>query len=503
MDPRRWVMTSVEADGLELLLQRLTWPSGLVRERACVSLGSLMADTEFAAEIINEVLAWIGKQNLESVAVLGMLALFQGKAHGIEIPTHEAVSQQLQKPSLLSWLIARSLYKHSIGAPELGTMHSDTAPVGFEADPFFLKHAGMFVPPVYLERATKIDSKYCPGFLAQWKFEWTHVVELSGIPLHIPRIEFWTRQDDDHLLCIDLPLSEAYRSAYLRAIAWAADRDFISPGFALWLAAQTCPIDLGLWQVPPGRPPEGWPRCEETQDSIDTLPGKLTGELAAMWQRQSGQEWLIAEASGRVLETANSAYDVEIIGVIQACNGANEPDLEDIARRGQEIRIAEESDDLMVFGGGYTRKRAADYEEGHDDWSIWRLAAPVDPSPVPRWQWWRFRRGVWLPSPFLAEKRFEFRCTKEGVVVEENGRELARWIDWTYRLREVTTGDLTPSTGQMLVIHRSIVEREASKLGGVYAWVCRMTSHHRKYSYTDFKEANFALDFGTTRIVRE
>jgi hypothetical protein len=78
-------------------------------------------------------------------------------------------------------------------------------------------------------------------------------------------------------------------------------------------------------------------------------------------------------------------------------------------------------------------------------------------------------RGVWLPSPFLAERRFEFRCTKEGVIIEENGRELARWTDWTYHLREMTTGNLTPSSGQMLVIHRSVVDHESAKLGGVYA----------------------------------
>ena len=52
-------MTSAEAYGLELLLQRLTWPSGLVQERACVSLGSLMADPELGAETVGEVLAWV------------------------------------------------------------------------------------------------------------------------------------------------------------------------------------------------------------------------------------------------------------------------------------------------------------------------------------------------------------------------------------------------------------------------------------------------------------
>ena len=86
-------------------------------------------------------------------------------------------------------------------------------------------------------------------------------------------------------------------------------------------------------------------------------------------------------------------------------------------------------------------ERTEDYEERYDDWSLWRLAVLSNPNPLPRWQWWRFRRGIWRPSPFLAERRFQFRCTEEGVVVEEDGRVLARWTDWTDHLRETTTAD--------------------------------------------------------------
>jgi hypothetical protein len=493
-------MTNFEKYGLEMLFERLTWPSGLVRERACVSLGSLMADAALGEEIIGTVLTWIGQQKLESVAALGLLAFFQAKLRGVELPARDVVSQHLAKPSLLSWLIYRTLYKQPIDAPALGGMHSETAPARFEANPFFLKHAKMFVPPIYLERATGID-KYCSGFLAQWKFEWARIVDANGFRLRADRVDFWMRQNDDHVLCLDLPLSEVYRSAYLRAVAWAADRQFVEPDDALWLSAQTCPIDLGLWQVPPRRSPENWPRCEEMQDSIDTLPGKLTRELAAMWQRQIGEEWLIAEASGRVFETTDSAYDVKITGVIQACDGPNSPKVESIVGRGNVARVADEPGDLMVFGGTYQRRPTGDYEEHHEGWSIWRLAVHGYPNPVPRWQWWRFRRGVWLPSPFLAERRFEFRCTEWGVIVEEHGRELARWTDWTHHLREMTTGNLTPSSGQMLIVHRSAVDRESAKLGGVYAWLCTIISHHRDYA--DFKEARFSIDFGTTGIVRD
>ena len=414
------------------------------------------------------------------------------------------ISQSLTKPSLLSWLIARSLYEEYIGDPTVGDLHSGTAPTGFEAVPFFLKYARNFVPPVYLERARHIDQKYRLGFLRQWAFEWTRLVVVTGFKLREPYVSFWTRQDDDHLSCLDLPLSEVYRSAFLRAIAWATDEGTLSPSGALLLAAEACPIDLGLWQVLPQKQPDTWPKCPLAHDSVDTVPGVVTTELANMWQRQLGEDWLIAQASGRVQESDSSAYDLEIIGVIQACSGPRVPDIEalcakDVGRR--TIGWAEE--DLLVFEGNYGRETEDDWQEEHSDWLVWRLAAPANSNTVPRWQCWRFWRGVWLPSPILARNAFGFRCTQDAVVVEEDGCEVARWIDWTHKLREMTTADLTPSTGEMLLIRRSLVESEASKLGGVFAWICKITTYNRKHSYSAFTEVHFELDFGTTRVVRD
>jgi hypothetical protein len=222
-----------------------------------------------------------------------------------------------------------------------------------------------------------------------------------------------------------------------------------------------------------------------------------------MWKRQLGEDWVIAEAGGRVQESDNSAYDLRIIGVIQACTGPATPDIDALCTVRTRRMIGWEAEHLLAFGGSYGREPADDWQERHSDWLIWRLATQFDPNTVPRWQWWRLRRGVWLPLPFLAEKAFQFRCTQDAVIVHEDGHDVARWIDWTDKLREMTTANLSPSTGQMLLIRRSVVEREAAKLGGVFAWICKITTYHRKYSYSPFTKAHFVLDFGTTRIVQK
>jgi hypothetical protein len=440
-------------------------------------------------------------QELESAAIFGLLALFQAKTRGVSIPPWRAVAQRLLKPSLLSWLIARSLYDEYIDEPALGDLHSETAPATFQADPFFMRHSTTFVPPIYLDLAKKIGRNCRLEFLAQWGFEWTRLVEVTGSRLRRPYIDFWTREDDDHLQCLDLPLSEVYRSAYLRAIAWATEEGPLQRADAIWLCAHTCPVDLGLWEVLSGKQPDDWPKGGEARGSLDTIPGEIAGELAYMWQRHSERDWVLAEASGRVQETDQTAYDLQIIGVIQACTGPRVPEIDTVCAEDSGRTITDQSDDPLVFAGHYSQQRAEDWREDFGDWSIWRLATAVSPTAVPRWQWWRFRRRVWLPSPFLARKSFEFRCQPDALVVEEGGRDVARWSDWTHKLHEMIRANLPPSTGQILLIRRSLVEREAAKLGGALAWICKITSYHREYNYRAFTETHFVQDFGTTRIV--
>jgi hypothetical protein len=498
MDFYRSGVTELEVSALDLLFQRLTWPSGLVRERACISLGSLLADAEHGAEVTGATLAWMAAQNLESVVVFGLLALFQAKAHGADVPPWDIVSKRIARPSILAWLIARDLFEEYIGDPAVSDLHSGTAPNGFQADRFFLQYAESFVPPVYLDRAKRIDQKNCPSFLTQWAFEWTKLVELTGFKLRRPYVSFWTRRDAEYLMCLDLPLSEVYRSAFLRALAWAVHKRWMTPTDSLWYSAQTCPIDLGLWMVLPGEVPESWPRCPPARDSVDVIPGSVATELADMWQHQLKNDWLIAKASGRVAESGNALYDLDIVGVVQACAGPRSPDIDALCPDdGWRRQIAFETEHLLALGGSYEREPTDDWQERYSDWSVWRLATRAHPNTVPRWQSWRYQRGVWLPSPFLAKKAFEFRCTQEALVVDEDGFNVARWIDWTHKLQEMTAGDLTPSTGQMLLISRSVVEREVAKLGGVYAWICKITTYHRKYDYGAFTAAHFVLDFGT------
>ena len=57
----------------DLALSRLTWPSGLVRERAATAVACLIADEGHGAE--ERYLHWLASQRLESTTAIGFLVL--------------------------------------------------------------------------------------------------------------------------------------------------------------------------------------------------------------------------------------------------------------------------------------------------------------------------------------------------------------------------------------------------------------------------------------------
>lgn len=495
-DPGR-SLNSTQKAALTLLLQRLTWPSALVREKACEALARLIVENELGLEVQALVLNWMAKQTLESIAVLGLLVLYQVKMRGKDLPDWNVVSKHVSCPSILSWQIAKCLYGE-IPPPELYPLHSGTSSGTFQADPFFLRWCETYLPRVYLMRAKQLELNTSIPFVKHWSFEWTTLRKRAGAELKVPEVTFWTRQDSDHLGPLDLPMSEIYRSAFLRSLAWGVFKQRIPLEIAEVYSAEACPVDLSFWKVQSGPPPEGWPDVA-IEGTVDTAAGQLTTSLAALWARQTSTNPLIAEASGRVVYTPEAAYDLSIRGFIQRAEGNDTPALADLLDDAN--RFYPTLPNTLCFDGYYESSNTSDAEIYPSDWRLWPLSLLARPHAGHRWQYWKDYRGVWLPNPVLSADPISFRCTPDAVLVESNGQELARWTTWTSGLEETLSANLPPATGQALFINRHAVEKTAERLGGTFAWICRISSYHRRHGFGEFDVAHIDLEFGTTRII--
>lgn len=496
-------------DALGLLFAQLTWPSGMVRERACVAIADLLLYPQHSAETQTALLDWMREQTLESVMVHGLLALLRAKIQdsNFVFPHVDDLVRNAQKPSILSWMLIKEMHPDADIVFEQVLNHSEKAPPAFQPDPFFDKYITTFLPPIYADRAAEIEKKELVRFRRQWAYEWQCLVAATGIKPSRTPMDFWMRDRSDYCLALDLFMGEIYRSAYLRALAWAATQGRLSQADAVFFASQTCPIDLAIWRIKPERRPVWWPQTTGALDKIDTVPAQIWQQVQALWDRQrtQGDEWVIAAASGIVHEEEEAAYDLEIFGLFQKCHGPETPDFSEVAawcRYGNGFYP--ETVSPLHFDGRIPQRRLDTAVKAFADWSFAPAANTARNVTVPRWQWWRMNREIWVPSAYIDNGPLTFRCQENGITVRnDKDYMVAEWSDWTDSLQERCADNVPPATGQFLRVARKQIERFAAETGSTFCWVCRLTGYHSKSYNKEWERAVTCREFGVSRIVRD
>src|SRR5258708_3442878 len=134
--------------GLSWLLSRLTWPSIRIRERASVELGALLLHPELGDVTHRALLQWIAAQQLESLAVLGLLPFL--RAHMVDSTYTAPVADVLKFLHASSPLACLLLNELDVNHPlpfAQAFRHAKTAPQDFTPPPFFARYVENFLPP--------------------------------------------------------------------------------------------------------------------------------------------------------------------------------------------------------------------------------------------------------------------------------------------------------------------------------------------------------------------
>jgi hypothetical protein len=138
-------------------------------------------------------------------------------------------------------------------------------------------------------------------FMRHWASEWSNLTQLYGIPQSAEGGRFWGEKDAEggRYGPADTVMSETYRSAFLRTLAWAVLERGVPQGEAIFRAARVCPVDLELWPLRPSRRPAWWPHSDQVNASIDVGPGEIWRQVSLLWENQSkSRPWLPGEAIG-------------------------------------------------------------------------------------------------------------------------------------------------------------------------------------------------------------
>ena len=136
--------------------------------------------------------------------------------------------------------------------------------------------------------------------------------------------------------CFDTEMSEIFRSAYLRALAFMADTNQLPFKYAVQFATAACPIDIELMRVVPLSRPNWWPRSDNSPiKSIDTSFASIWQQVESLWILQKdemsflpdieiGSNQMLIAGSGLVGD-GESVYDLEICGAFQKSDGPMQP----------------------------------------------------------------------------------------------------------------------------------------------------------------------------------
>jgi hypothetical protein len=505
---------------LDLLFGQITWPSGLVRERACVGVSNLLVKPEESKATEDYLLGWIKGCALESVACYPLLAVARARDLApTSGPSRSDLSAALPCPSLLSWMILNEIDGTAQKPIEASSRHSGSAPSSFTPNPFFEKYVRSFLPPVYYDSFESLIKPLGDVLIQQWAYEWDGLVDRTGTSLTARPMDFWlgrTLPGDERYVSVDTTMSEVYRSAYLRAVSWALSSDLIDEDLALRFAVSAAPVDLELWKVRPGQRPGWWPVVGEITSEIDTAPGEIWAGVSQLWERQLrcepwssndqlGGDRLLAHASGMV-HSGDSTYDLAIRGVFQKTSGPRRPELTEMAEWLRNTRpdasVAYRS--LLRFNGVIRGADPDEYSNEFGDWSLLPAFVSAMPLAVPRWQFWRMWRELWLPAPYMVRANTTF-CAEDDAIVASDPTEgaVAEWRDWTDGLTEKLADGLPPPGGSLLTLRREVVEKFEEATQSSFSWLCTVVVYSRDGYHKPFEAFFDERFFGGSLIVKD
>lgn len=495
---------------LHMLFSQLTWPSGLVKERACVAISDLLMDSNTSDSVLDGLMQWLSRQNLESFAAYALLPLVRSKDLGVPLKkTGRQIWSAISSRSILTWLLIQEIDSQEDIPFEESLVCSEAAPSEFAAPEFFDKYVKIYLPPIYDYYAENIPQMGIP-FRKQWAFEWQNLNNIAQAKLSDRPILYWQGSTSDRERCmvVDTRMSEVYRSAFLRALAKLVLDRSLPKDLALFLAAGTCPLDLDLWKITPTRKPEWWPVIESSSAEIDLSAAEIWKQVELLWekrQKTADQKCLI-KARGIVYD-GDTVYELAILGLFQRRHSPEQPDLEKIANwylQDEKNQLILDHRSILRFGGYYYPQPINDFVESFDGWTV--LAASNYsrvPAAVPRWQMWRVERDLSLPNPCLLDEPAKIICEKDHLAIRNTNGELGQWHDWTDGLTERRIDVLPAQSGNYLKVERENIERFAERTSSNFCWLCCLTRYYREHqTYGDFKKYKEFRIFGAANIAK-
>lgn len=508
-------------DDYNFFLNRLKWPSCMVRERAASITASMLVDPEFAEATSAALVAWVRAQTIETFAAYGLLPLLKAQLAGAKFEAEflSGLRDSVRRPSLLAWLFFRELDPEAEELEEFWMANSGDAPESFIGTQSFSSEVRYYLPHAYADWAEALVRRTRIPFLLQWQFELNC---LDGNTRHSADkgLKAWRVLDRERrgYQAADPPSTEICRSAFLRAIAWAVQKAGLPLDKAIERVLVSCPLDLELWKLAPSRRPLWWPRFSTTTSRIVVGDAELWPQVEALWEKQAQQNafaaddatggaWILAAASG-FAGMAGGAFHLEIFAGLQQSTGGDVPSDDEIvgllSGKTKKLPYFRVDGSSPLYLKGTVPLVPSDTFGGQiADWRLLPLSCRLIPETFPRWQIWRYHHGPRTVANWFSPKHCEVEVAANALLTRHQGKVVGRWLDWTDGVTEYGTQQAPTRSGEMLLVSRTWFEALAAHYRGHLVWGCRITAFAVNERQETIEELTFSKVFGGSRVIVE
>lgn len=217
-------------------------------------------------------------------------------------------------------------------------------PQGYRLPKSFRQFVEAFLAPVYFESAASLGRKHSIAFTEMWSWESRNLMsELNVKEEYGEAPRFAHQRGDYNIPGASFELSEIYRSAFMRTLAWFRQLDKIPELDFVRHSLRTCPTDLSLWQIESRDVPGWWPKLPSearVPESESQIPYLLDMESVRNLARQRTDTFgrnsgAILAAEGTLLPDShnhNLAAKFAIIGFAYRVHGAHLPAADAVAQ---------------------------------------------------------------------------------------------------------------------------------------------------------------------------
>ncbi len=503
-----------QIDEIDLLFQRLVWPSPLVRERAATAIGNLIAFSSQNKEIYLRFLKWIQEWKIESIIAIGLLPIikaFQVSSdyNNLAFINIENIVSVINANSIVIEKLLVEIAKYTKQEikkfPEYLSIRNYSK--SYIPNDFFKKYIKTILAPIYLDRANEIEKRTGIPFIKLWAYNAEAIAKDENIKL-IPNHYFYGHsKNDKFLIGFSTKVSEIYRSAFLRVLY--SVKKVIPDDFYLEYSFATLPVDLSFWKISSNRMPKYWPKLAKTKTEQKDLSLIQFKTPVSTLLKYKENNFSILGASGAICpETGwyeSPSHSFSLIGFGYKVIGKNLPTAEEVSREilwsPQTLIIPTKADRPLNFLENYPLFDVHTEPIQIKDLVVFPLVTRNKDLTIGLWQYYRDKNQSFnIVDELRNSLKIEIKQNRWAYIDKEDN-EIIVFEDWLDGLQERYEFEMPIPHGQQILINNeflnSLLENNNLRLG----FLLKTTFRNKKYSYDEIEVINDYDLLGISNII--